>query len=109
MTSAVLRHSVLSAVVLVMTATIAPAQPETEWAAVEQALAYKGAVQPGGVFRVGMPRTDLKVTVQGVEVRPGFALGSYASARSEEHTSELQSRPHLVCRLLLEKKKSKYT
>src|SRR3989442_8938985 len=28
-----------------------------------------------------------------------------AWARSEEHTSELQSRPHLVCRLLLEKKK----
>src|SRR3989442_9366021 len=28
-----------------------------------------------------------------------------ASGRSEEHTSELQSRPHLVCRLLLEKKK----
>src|SRR5690554_7546567 len=28
-------------------------------------------------------------------------------ARSEEHTSELQSRPHLVCRLLLEKKKIK--
>src|SRR3989442_11505424 len=29
-----------------------------------------------------------------------------ALARSEEHTSELQSRPHLVCRLLLEKKKA---
>src|SRR5690554_4131087 len=29
------------------------------------------------------------------------------SPRSEEHTSELQSRPHLVCRLLLEKKKKK--
>src|SRR5690554_7595021 len=29
--------------------------------------------------------------------------------RSEEHTSELQSRPHLVCRLLLEKKKTKNT
>src|SRR5690554_7619707 len=29
--------------------------------------------------------------------------------RSEEHTSELQSRPHLVCRLLLEKKKNKKT
>src|SRR3989442_3226510 len=28
-----------------------------------------------------------------------------ARPRSEEHTSELQSRPHLVCRLLLEKKK----
>src|SRR6266498_6158456 len=29
----------------------------------------------------------------------------WSSPRSEEHTSELQSRPHLVCRLLLEKKK----
>src|SRR3989442_11979939 len=35
-------------------------------------------------------------------VRP---LGRRTLARSEEHTSELQSRPHLVCRLLLEKKK----
>src|SRR5690625_5567647 len=32
-----------------------------------------------------------------------------AVARSEEHTSELQSRGHLVCRLLLEKKKNKET
>src|SRR5690554_7777230 len=30
----------------------------------------------------------------------------HAKRRSEEHTSELQSRPHLVCRLLLEKKKA---
>src|SRR5436305_3397623 len=32
-------------------------------------------------------------------------LGGPSDCRSEEHTSELQSRPHLVCRLLLEKKK----
>src|SRR5690554_7094487 len=32
-------------------------------------------------------------------------LGYFPARRSEEHTSELQSRPHLVCRLLLEKKK----
>src|SRR3712207_8004256 len=32
-----------------------------------------------------------------------------AAFRSEEHTSELQSRQYLVCRLLLEKKKTKYT
>src|SRR5690554_5270713 len=32
---------------------------------------------------------------------------AYFTNRSEEHTSELQSRPHLVCRLLLEKKKKK--
>src|SRR5436305_11285640 len=40
--------------------------------------------------------------------RPMSVLRSKADMpRSEEHTSELQSRPHLVCRLLLEKKKSR--
>src|SRR5436305_6972629 len=35
----------------------------------------------------------------------GFPVGNrFIQRRSEEHTSELQSRPHLVCRLLLEKK-----
>src|SRR5436305_4861780 len=34
-------------------------------------------------------------------------VSALTEARSEEHTSELQSRPHLVCRLLLEKKKKK--
>src|SRR3989442_12025917 len=36
---------------------------------------------------------------------PGRGRRVRARKRSEEHTSELQSRPHLVCRLLLEKKK----
>src|SRR5687768_17713566 len=40
--------------------------------------------------------------------RPESSWGSsFAGRRSEEHTSELQSRLHLVCRLLLEKKKKK--
>src|SRR5690554_7244361 len=37
--------------------------------------------------------------------RYACGLSSSRVQRSEEHTSELQSRPHLVCRLLLEKKK----
>src|SRR5215813_2959012 len=37
----------------------------------------------------------------------GLAIDPLPPPRSEEHTSELQSRPHLVCRLLLEKKKKK--
>src|SRR5690606_41307663 len=40
-------------------------------------------------------------------VIPGMAQYSPDKARSEEHTSELQSRENLVCRLLLEKKKKK--
>src|SRR5690625_6930718 len=38
----------------------------------------------------------------------GFLLMESTHIRSEEHTSELQSRGHLVCRLLLEKKKNTY-
>src|SRR5438045_7239172 len=40
---------------------------------------------------------------------PGNPLSFLNPARSEEHTSELQSLRHLVCRLLLEKKKQKKT
>src|SRR3712207_8537779 len=40
-----------------------------------------------------------------IHIDPEFAK----QVRSEEHTSELQSRQYLVCRLLLEKKKNKYT
>src|SRR2546422_6635748 len=42
-------------------------------------------------------------------VAPTLPALLYESVRSEEHTSELQSRLHLVCRLLLEKKKKKKT
>ena len=52
---------------------------EPDWKAVEAALGKSGQAQPGGVFRIGMPRTDLAVTVKGVPVKAGFALGSYAA------------------------------
>ena len=32
---------------------------------------------PGGVYRVGLPRTDLKGTLDGVALKPGFALGGW--------------------------------
>src|SRR5437764_7893647 len=52
---------------------------DPDWKAVEQALGKPGQMQPGDVFRIGMPRTDLNVTVKGIAVKPGFALGSYAA------------------------------
>jgi Domain of Unknown Function (DUF1259) len=60
----------------------APAAPP-DWKAVEQALGKSGQLQAGDVFRVGMPRTDLNVTVRGVPVKAGFALGSYAAFKQE--------------------------
>jgi hypothetical protein len=59
-------------------AAAAPAA-EPDWKAVEHALGKPGQLQAGDVFRVGMPRTDLSVTVKGVPVKAGFALGSYAA------------------------------
>src|SRR5260370_6625291 len=52
---------------------------DPDWKAVESALGKSGQLQAGDVFRIGMPRTDLSVTVKGVPVKAGFALGSYAA------------------------------
>jgi uncharacterized protein DUF1259 len=84
------RHATLVTVMALITTAVgvtpAPAAEEpkasdADWKRVEEALGKAGQVQPGGVFRVAMPRTDLKVKVQGVDVKPGFALGSYAAFR----------------------------
>ena len=49
-----------------------------DWQAqVGEALGKTGAAAPGGIYRVGLPRTDLKVTLDGVELKPGVALGSW--------------------------------
>src|SRR5215510_9623336 len=49
-----------------------------DWQAqVGEALGKTGAMAPGGIYRVGLPRTDLKVTLDCVELKAGFALGSW--------------------------------
>src|ERR1700726_1662888 len=49
-----------------------------EWQAqVGEALGKTGMTTPSGIYRVGLPRTDLKVTLDGVELKAGFALGSW--------------------------------
>ena len=46
-------------------------------ARVGEALGKTGSAMPGGIYRVGLPRTDLKVTLDGIELKAGFALGSW--------------------------------
>src|SRR5690554_7334069 len=67
---------------------------------------------PGGPDGPGGP-DDPRETPRGISMGTGFLVSEdgylltnhhVVANRSEEHTSELQSRPHLVCRLLLEKK-----
>jgi hypothetical protein len=51
---------------------------DNDWQArVGEALGKTGASTPGGIYRVGLSRTDLKVTLDGVELKAGFALGSW--------------------------------
>ena len=69
---------VLSLVMITGTFGVARAA-EPDWKAVDRALGKPGQMMPGEVYRVGMPRTDLNVTVKGVPVKAGFALGSYAA------------------------------
>src|SRR3712207_8950406 len=60
---------------------------------------------------IGLQKTrllDPTLNMMGTNDHPGDFRASGCS-RSEEHTSELQSRQYLVCRLLLEKKKQKRT
>ncbi len=50
---------------------------DSDWAPVAKALGRSGAEMPGGVYRVGLGRSDLKVTLDGVQIKPPLALGSY--------------------------------
>ena len=67
------------ALIIAITSTAAAQARRPDWSAVEQAMARRGVMQPGGVMRFGFPRTDLRVIVAGVEIRPAFALGSWAA------------------------------
>jgi hypothetical protein len=48
-----------------------------DWRTVDAALGRTGAMQPGENYRFNMPRSDLRVTSQDVQIRPSFALGSW--------------------------------
>jgi hypothetical protein len=52
---------------------------EIDWAKVDQAIGRKGTDQPGGVHKFGFPRSDLKVTVDEVPIKPALALGGWAA------------------------------
>ena len=53
------------------------ATTQVDWSAVGNAVGVQGKLQPDGVYRIGLPRTDLHVHLQGVQLKPAFALGSY--------------------------------
>src|SRR4051812_47111583 len=65
----------LAGLVISVTAVAADA----DWSKVDEVLGRKGAVQAGVIHRYGLPRSDLKVTVDGVAIKPSFALGGWVA------------------------------
>src|SRR5690606_40924563 len=85
-----------------------PATPEIYTLSLHDALPIFGVCRPGHA-RLGQTdrsATGLRVAGRGRRALP--VVLPAGQSRSEEHTSELQSRENLVCRLLLEKKKITY-
>src|SRR5699024_11817809 len=86
----------------ILTVSQSPWSPFAASLVLEHALSVKAAVSPMATVKLHRRLTGLAV---GSVI---FLLaGCCMQPRSEEHTSELQSRFDLVCRLLLEKKKTK--
>ena len=74
------KRSAMNGVVLAFAAALsvsAIAADDSWQGRVGEALGKPGTQTPSGVYRVGFPRTDLKVTLDGVALRAGFALGGW--------------------------------
>ena len=67
---------VLSAVCFAQAGAQAGSQA-SPWKAVEEQLGRGGAAQPGDVYKFSLPRSDLHVQVDGVEIKPALALGGW--------------------------------
>jgi len=73
-----MRAGIVATVLLALNVPAAFAAPD--WSAVGKALGRDGVMQ-GDVYRVGLPRSDLKVRLDGVEIKPALALGSWLAFR----------------------------
>jgi Domain of Unknown Function (DUF1259) len=69
-------RTLLSAGALALSLTAA-AQAQPDWKRVEQVFGRQATEQPGDIHRFSFPRSDLKVMLDGVTIRPALALGSW--------------------------------
>lgn len=77
--------SVLRIVLALILAGQCLAQNPNSWKAIESQLGRSGSIQPGDVYKFGLPRTDLHVRVGDVEIKPALALGGWLAFKQTEH------------------------
>jgi hypothetical protein len=75
----------LTTISLVMAVSGPSLAGQADWQAVEKAIGVAGSMQPGDVYKISLPRSDLKVTADGVAVKPALALGSWLAFKEVEN------------------------
>lgn len=71
------RAYIFASLLMIAAGTTASAQDNNWQQQIASALGKPGVAMPGNIYRVGMPRTDLTLTLDGVQLKPAFALGSW--------------------------------
>ena len=72
--------SIFAALAFAAAASTAALATDADWInAVGEALGKSESAMPDGVYRVGLARSDLQVTLDGVEINPALALGSWVA------------------------------
>ena len=71
--------SILAMASLIALGLASNAEAATDWNAVAKALGKSGTEMPGGIYRIGLPRSDLHVQLGDIELKPTFALGSWVA------------------------------
>ncbi len=64
---------------IALTRPIVAQTSSIDWKPVAAVLGREGSVMAGGVYRVGFPRSDLRVLVEGIAIKPTLSLGTYAA------------------------------
>lgn len=95
-----MRHSlkILGFVLLLAPAflTVGQQTSRIDWQAVDEAMGVAGELQEGEVYKFSLPRSDLQVTSDGVEIQPGFALGSWVAFKPVDGGMEVMVMGDLV-------------
>jgi hypothetical protein len=79
------RRPIVSLLLVVAWTLLAPFAAQAQqassddWKAVAQAIGKDGAMQPGDVYKISLPRSDLQVVARGVQLKPALALGSWVA------------------------------
>jgi hypothetical protein len=66
-----------------LTAQTTAPDAASDWKQVEDAMRRPGQMQPGDVIKFGMPRKDLHVVLDGVDIKPALALGSWVAFKRD--------------------------